>query len=86
MLIGDKGVDSNRMGAMVLEQGMTHGIPSRRNRNKGLPSSKRLDKKRHQVENLLARLKDCRRIATRHDRCAHIFLSAVLLAATVIFR
>ena len=32
-----------------------------------------------------AKLKDWRRIATRYDRCAHIFLSAVLLGATLIF-
>ena len=70
---------------MVLEQGMTPGIPSRRNRNKRFPSSKRLHKKRHQMENLLARLKDGQPIATGTDRCTHIFLSAVLLAATVIF-
>ena len=64
---------------MVLEQGMAPGIPSRRNRNK------RLDKKRHQVENLFARLKDGQPIATCHDRCDHVFLSAVLLVAIVIF-
>ncbi|HDR28470.1 MAG TPA: IS5/IS1182 family transposase, partial [Rhodovulum sp.] len=29
--------------------------------------------------------KDWRRIATRYDRCATTFLSAVALAATVIF-
>ena len=40
---------------------------------------------RHKVENLFAKLKDWRPIATRYDRCAHIFLSAVLLAATLIF-
>ena len=34
---------------------------------------------RHRVENLLARLKDWGRIATGYDRCAPIFLSAVLL-------
>ena len=65
---------------------MTPCIPSGRSRNKRLPSGKRLDKKRHQVENLLARLKDWRPIATRSDRCVHIFfLSAVLLVATIIF-
>jgi transposase len=31
------------------------------------------------------RLKDWRRIATRYDRCAHTFFSAITLAATVIF-
>ena len=40
---------------------------------------------RHKVENLFAKLKDWRRIATRYDRRAHIFLSAVLLGATLIF-
>ena len=73
---------------MVLEQGMTPGIPSRRNRNKSLPHSKRLDKKPHQVENLLARLKDWRRMPPAmvcHDRCVRVFPSAVPLAAIVIF-
>ncbi|HBP53961.1 MAG TPA: IS5/IS1182 family transposase, partial [Synechococcus sp. UBA8638] len=37
------------------------------------------------VENLFATLKDWRPIATRYDRCAHIFYSAVLLAPTLIF-
>jgi hypothetical protein len=30
-------------------------------------------------------LKDWRRVATRYDRCADLYLSAVALAATVIF-
>lgn len=30
-------------------------------------------------------LKDLRRIATRYDRCAKTFLSAVAVAATVMF-
>jgi transposase len=34
---------------------------------------------------MFARLKDWRRIATRYDRCANTFLSAVALAATVVF-
>jgi len=40
---------------------------------------------RHKVENLFAKLKDWRPVATRYDRCAHIFLSAVFLAAILIF-
>jgi transposase len=31
------------------------------------------------------RLKDWRRIATRYDRCPKVFLSAIALAATVVF-
>ena len=84
-MIGDKGYDSNKIRSLLLEQGITPCIPSRRNRNKKVPYSKRLYKMRHKVENLFAKLKDWRPIATRYDRCAHIFLSAVLLAATLIF-
>ena len=33
----------------------------------------------------VARLKDWRRIATRYDRCADIFMSACAIAAVVMF-
>jgi hypothetical protein len=42
------------------------------------------DKIRHRIENLFAKFKDWRRIATRYDRCAHTLRSAIYLAATVI--
>jgi transposase len=32
---------------------------------------------------MFGRLKDWRRVATRYDRCAHAFLAAITLAATV---
>ena len=32
-------------------------------------------KQRHKVENMFAKLKDWRRIATRYDRCAHTLAS-----------
>ena len=34
---------------------------------------------------MFAKLKDWRRIAMRYDRCAHVFLSAIQIAAVVIF-
>ncbi|WP_407697084.1 hypothetical protein [Shinella zoogloeoides] len=37
------------------------------------------------MENLFAKLKDWRRIATRYDRCAHTFFSSICIAATIIF-
>ena len=44
-----------------------------------------LYKSRNLIERLFGRLKDCRRIATRYDRCAHTFFSAICIAATVSF-
>ncbi len=34
---------------------------------------------------MFGRLKDWRRVATRYDRCPKVFLSAIALAATVLF-
>jgi hypothetical protein len=34
---------------------------------------------------MFGRLQDWRRVATRYDRCPKVFLSAVALAATVMF-
>ncbi|MEG4641524.1 MAG: transposase, partial [Sedimentitalea sp.] len=37
------------------------------------------------IEIMFGRLKDWRRVATRYDRCPKVFLSAIALAATVIY-
>jgi transposase len=42
-------------------------------------------KRRNRIEIKFGRLKDWRRIATRYDRYAKTFLSAVALTATVLF-
>ena len=60
-------------------------IPSRKNRKVAIQHDVILYRCRHRIENMFARLKDWRRIHTRYDRCAHAFMSAIALAATVIF-
>ncbi len=64
---------------------MTPRIPGQRIRNKTVKYDKRRYKRSNRIEIILGRLKDWRRIATRYDRCPKAFLSAVALAATVIF-
>ncbi|WP_375261750.1 transposase [Palleronia sp.] len=39
----------------------------------------------NRIEIMFGRLKDWRRVATRYDRSPKVFLSAIALAATVIF-
>ncbi len=46
---------------------------------------KTLYRKRHKIENMFAKLKDWRRIATRYDRCADTSFSASCIAASVAF-
>ncbi len=46
---------------------------------------KRRYKRRNRIEIMFSRLKDWRRVATRYDRCPKVFLSAIALAAVVIY-
>ena len=66
-------------------KGIAPCIPSSRSRKHPFSYDKVLYRQRHKVENLFAKLKDWRRIATRYDRCGHTFFSAICIAATVIF-
>ncbi len=84
-LIADRGYDSNGFREALLEKGITPCIPSSRSRKVLIPHDKALYRQRHKIENMFARLKDWRRIATRYDRCAHTFLSAICIAAAVAF-
>jgi putative transposase len=84
-LLGDRGYDSNWFRAALAEKGIAACIPSSKSRKIEIPHDKTLYRQRHKIENMFARLKDWRRIATRYDRCAHTFFSAICIAATVAF-
>lgn len=84
-LIADRGYDSTPFRQALAAKGIEPCIPSSRSRKVPYPYDKALYRQRHKVENLFARLKDWRRIATRYDRCAHTFFSAICIAAAVIF-
>ncbi len=60
-------------------------IPPRKSRKKIIAYDKTQYKTRHKIENMFGKLKDWRRIAMRYDRCPEIFLSAIALAAIVLF-
>jgi transposase len=49
------------------------------------PNNKRAYRHRNKIERTFCRLKDERRIATRYDKCAEIFLCAVCLIAAIYF-
>ena len=84
-LIADRGYDSAWFRQALTDRGITPCIPSSRSRKIPFAYDKDIYRQRHRVENLFAKLKDWRRIATRYDRCAHTFFSAICIAATVIF-
>jgi transposase len=84
-MLADRGYDADWHRNALIEMGISPCILSRRRRNVPISHEADLYRLRHKIENLLARLTDRRRIATRCDRCPILFLSACALAATVIY-
>ena len=84
-VIADRGYDANRIRVALREQGTIPVIPGRRNRKRPIQYDERRYKDRWRVKAMFCRLKDFRRIATRYDKLARNFLSAVSLAAAVAF-
>lgn len=84
-LLADKGYDNDWFRHALANRGITPCIPPTANRKVQHAYDKRLYRQRHKIENLFARLKDWRRIATRYDRCSHTFMSAITIAATFCF-
>ena len=84
-MIGDKGYDSDEYRAALKAKGITPCIPPRKGRLRPSDFDKSQYRQRHKIENMFGKLKDWRRIHTRYDRCAHTFMSAICIAATVIF-
>lgn len=84
-LLADRGYDADWFRNALIDMGISPCIPSRTGRKVQIPHDTDLYRLRHKIENMFARLKDWRRIATRYDRCPILFLSACALAATVIY-
>ncbi len=82
-LIADRGYDSAWFRQALSDRGITPCIPSSRSRKVPFFYDKNIYRQRHRVENLFAKLKDWRRIATRYDRHAQNYLSGLALAAIV---
>jgi transposase len=85
VLIADRGYDADWFRQALRDRGTRPCIPGRSGRSRPIRHGKQLYRSRHKIEIMFGRLKDWRRVATRYDRCAHTFMSAIALAATVIF-
>ena len=84
-MLADRGYDADWFREALKDKGIRVCIPGRKNRKKAVKCDKRRYKRRNRIEIMFGRLKDWRRVATRYDRCATAFFSAIVLAATVIF-
>ena len=84
-LLGDRGYDAEWFRDALINLGISPCILFRRRSKEAIPHDADLNCQRHKIENMFARLKDWRRIATRCDRFPILFLSTCALAATVIY-
>ena len=84
-LIADKGYDTNAIRALVAARDAEAVIPSTTARRAPIPYDRQAYRARNLVERLWCRLKDWRRIATRYDKLADNYLSAALIAASLIY-
>jgi len=83
--IADRGYDADWLRKALQDKEIKACIPGRKSRKKTVPYDKRRYKRRNRIEIMFGRLKDWRRVATRYDRCPETYLSAIALAATVLF-
>jgi hypothetical protein len=67
------------------DKGIGACIPGRKQRKKPVKYDKRRYKRRNRIETRFGKLKDWRRVAARYDRGPKVFLSAIVLAAIVIY-
>ena len=83
--LADRGYDADWLRKALQDRGIKACIPGRTSRKKTIKYDKRRYKRRNRIEIMFGRLKDWRRVATRYDRCPETYLSAIALAATVLF-
>jgi transposase len=84
-LIADKGYDADALRRDLRAAGTTPIIPGRRTRKRAIRHDRNRYKDRWRIEAAFCRLKDFRRVATRYDKLAANFASAVALASVVAF-
>lgn len=84
-LLADKAYDANHFRGVLMNRKIEPVIPSTARRKTIIPHDETRYKHRNVVERMFGRIKDWRRIATRYDKNAENFLSAICIAALLCF-
>ena len=81
----DKGYDSDPLVTVIEKSGAKAVIPPRSNRKTPRDYDREVYRERNKIERLFARLKQCRRIATRYEKTARNFMAFLHLASAMIW-
>ena len=84
-VLADKGYDADALRRTVRQAGAVPVIPGRSGRKRRIRHDRTRYRDRHLIENAFCRIKDFRRVATRYDKLAANFISAVALATILAF-
>lgn len=79
-IVGDKGYSSRSLRRDLRRKGMRLTIPRRRDQGRGGVFDREIYRQRNEVERLINRLKQYRRIATRYEKRAAMYAGMVTLA------
>jgi transposase len=85
VVVGDKGYDADALVALIHAVGAKTVIPPRSNRHEQRVYDRHVYKDRNLVERFFNRLKQFRRIATRHEKLASNFISLLNLVCAYIW-
>jgi transposase len=84
-ILADRGYEANYLRCGLRQAGTVPVIPGTRSRKRRIWHDQRRYRDRWRIEATFCRLKDFRRVATRYDKLAANFASAVALAAVIAF-
>jgi len=82
-LLADKAYDVDALRHEMAERGVDVCIPPKSNRRTPATYNKVTYKNRHHVENFFQRAKRCRRIGTRYEKTARMFMAFIFLFASI---
>lgn len=81
---GDKGYTGRRQRAYCRRRGIRHTIARLRTERRTGPFDRAVYRLRHRVENLIARCKQFRSLATRYDKRAESYRALWVIAFTIL--
>ena len=84
-VVGDKAYTGRRTRAYCRRRGIRYTIPRQKHERRRGPFDRQMYRRRHLVENLIARCKQFRSLATRYDKLADTFRTLWVIAATVLW-
>jgi transposase len=84
-IVGDKGYSSRLIRHTCRSHGLRLTIPHKANEHRTGPFERALYRLRHRVENLIARCKQYRSLATRYDKRGESYRALWVIAMTILW-